>query len=35
VIAPWSDVPAAALTEQAERLAAFRGLALTAVDVEK
>jgi hypothetical protein len=34
-VTPWSDVPDAALAEQAERLAAFRGLALGTVDVEK
>jgi hypothetical protein len=33
-VAPWSAAPAGALAEQAERLAAFRGLTLAAVDVE-
>jgi hypothetical protein len=33
-VTAWSPVDRAALTEQAERLAAFRGLTLAAVDVE-
>jgi Winged helix DNA-binding domain len=31
-VTPWAPVPAGALAEQAERLAAFRGLALAAVE---